>query len=408
MCHDRGAMLIFDEILSGFKTGLGGAQELYGVIPDLTLLSKCLSSGVPPSVLCGRRDIMSTLMEKPPQGAIQGGTFRGASRTWDWPRRGPPSRAALGAVLLSRPLDAGGVVLPRSAVVFDRSPVPARVQWLGCMSTVYLGTPNPVTSYAEMRALDPALARRYFRRSQSKRTECISTPTSASRWPTPRRSCPRCWSGWSGRRPTSHERVRTRCGHRPGPPPMSPRLTRSAVGELIADAVVAGDGADGNTSTPAGMGPTVGGEADWPGTGRALHLHADALSLLVRPGGSPANVGLARPGVAVGFAGRLSTSGLGPWLTSTSPPTGSDVSLSVAAPEAPTLAMVGPGRGGAGQLQLLRGGHRRLAVAPPGAPGHRSPLGCSGTRGRWPPRWSRAPRHWQRGSAGCTAAPAMS
>ena len=77
MSHRHGALLIFDEILSGFKTGPGGAQALYGVLPDLTLLSKCVSSGVPLSVLCGRSEVMDTLMLPPPAGAIQGGTFAG-------------------------------------------------------------------------------------------------------------------------------------------------------------------------------------------------------------------------------------------------------------------------------------------------------------------------------------------
>jgi fructokinase len=123
---------------------------------------------------------------------------------------------------------------------------------------------------------------------------------------------------------------------------MRPRLSVLVVGELIADAVVAGDGAEGPTSASPGVGPTAVGE----GWGRALtgriSPSTEALGLLVRPGGSPANtaVGLARLGVAVGFVGRLSTSGLGPWLTSHLTANGVDVSLSVAAPEAPTLAMV--------------------------------------------------------------------
>ena len=47
LAHEAGALLLFDEVLSGFKTGLGGAQALYGVTPDLTMLSKAMSSGVP-------------------------------------------------------------------------------------------------------------------------------------------------------------------------------------------------------------------------------------------------------------------------------------------------------------------------------------------------------------------------
>jgi glutamate-1-semialdehyde 2,1-aminomutase len=48
--------------------------------------------------------------------------------------------------------------------VFDRSPVPARVQWAGCMFAVYVGTRDPVRTYADIRALDGALGKRHCRR----------------------------------------------------------------------------------------------------------------------------------------------------------------------------------------------------------------------------------------------------
>jgi len=161
MTHDYGALLVFDEILTGFKTGLGGAQQLYGVNPDITLLSKCLSSGVPLSVICGRRDIMSTLMEPPPRGAIQGGTFAGNIL----------GLAAARATLeqLSEPSFYPGLLGRSEAFfrdlqgLFDRSGVAARVQSVGCAFTIYFGTREPVTSYAQMRGLDTELAGRYFR-----------------------------------------------------------------------------------------------------------------------------------------------------------------------------------------------------------------------------------------------------
>jgi glutamate-1-semialdehyde 2,1-aminomutase len=162
MSHSHGAILIFDEILSGFKTGLGGAQALYGVVPDLTLLSKCLSSGVPLSVLCGRREIMDTLMLPPPGGAIQGGTFAGTIMGL------AAARATLD--LLSAPsfypdlLARSERFFCQLQAVFDGSPIPAHVQWVGCMFAVYIGTREPVTTYAQMRALDTALAKRYFSR----------------------------------------------------------------------------------------------------------------------------------------------------------------------------------------------------------------------------------------------------
>jgi len=155
-----GALLIFDEVLTGFKTGLGGAQGLYGVTPDITLLSKALSSGVPLSAICGRREVMATLTEAPPKGAIQGGTFAGSIMGL------AAARATL--ALLSEPSFYPGLLTRADhffgelQAMFDRSPLPARVQWVGCMFSVYVGTREPVRTYAQIRELDAALSRRFF------------------------------------------------------------------------------------------------------------------------------------------------------------------------------------------------------------------------------------------------------
>jgi glutamate-1-semialdehyde 2,1-aminomutase len=56
--HEHGAVLIFDEIRTGFRMALGGAQEYFGVIPDLAAVSKAIANGYPISALVGRREIM--------------------------------------------------------------------------------------------------------------------------------------------------------------------------------------------------------------------------------------------------------------------------------------------------------------------------------------------------------------
>ena len=68
-------MLIFDEVMTGFRVALGGAQELYGVRPDLTTLGKIIGGGMPVGAFGGRRDIMERLA---PLGPIyQAGTLSG-------------------------------------------------------------------------------------------------------------------------------------------------------------------------------------------------------------------------------------------------------------------------------------------------------------------------------------------
>lgn len=63
LAHENGAVLIFDEVITGFRMGLGGAQEYFGVTPDLACLGKAVGNGFPISVIAGKREIME-LMSK--------------------------------------------------------------------------------------------------------------------------------------------------------------------------------------------------------------------------------------------------------------------------------------------------------------------------------------------------------
>jgi glutamate-1-semialdehyde 2,1-aminomutase len=58
-----GAVLIFDEVITGYRLALGGAQELYGVTPDLTVLGKAIGAGFPLSAVCGRKDVMDVVAQ---------------------------------------------------------------------------------------------------------------------------------------------------------------------------------------------------------------------------------------------------------------------------------------------------------------------------------------------------------
>jgi glutamate-1-semialdehyde 2,1-aminomutase len=158
----HGSLLIFDEVLSGFKTGTGCGQALFGVTPDITTLSKALSNGVPLSAIVGRAEVLSLFAMPVPSGALQGGTFAG----------NVIGLAAADATLdiITQPDFYPGLqarvdrFLGRLQGVFDASPVPARVEWLGCGFGLYVGTRDPVRSIADTRRLDPEAARTYFTR----------------------------------------------------------------------------------------------------------------------------------------------------------------------------------------------------------------------------------------------------
>jgi glutamate-1-semialdehyde 2,1-aminomutase len=75
LCTDQGALLIFDEVMSGFRVALGGAQELYGITPDLTTLGKVIGGGLPVGAYGGKEEYMSQVA---PEGPIyQAGTLSG-------------------------------------------------------------------------------------------------------------------------------------------------------------------------------------------------------------------------------------------------------------------------------------------------------------------------------------------
>lgn len=75
LCTRHGSLLIFDEVMTGFRVGLGGAQELYHLKPDLTILGKVIGGGMPMAAFGGRRDVMQCLAPLGP--VYQAGTLSG-------------------------------------------------------------------------------------------------------------------------------------------------------------------------------------------------------------------------------------------------------------------------------------------------------------------------------------------
>jgi glutamate-1-semialdehyde 2,1-aminomutase len=75
LCDQHRALLIFDEVMTGFRVALGGAQEYYGIMPDLTVLGKVIGGGLPVGAYAGRQEIMQTVAPAGPM--YQAGTLSG-------------------------------------------------------------------------------------------------------------------------------------------------------------------------------------------------------------------------------------------------------------------------------------------------------------------------------------------
>ena len=74
LCRQHGALFICDEVITGFRVGLRGAQGEFGVTADLSIYAKAVAAGFPLAMVAGRRDVMDTLLDK---GVMHGGTYNG-------------------------------------------------------------------------------------------------------------------------------------------------------------------------------------------------------------------------------------------------------------------------------------------------------------------------------------------
>jgi glutamate-1-semialdehyde 2,1-aminomutase len=157
LTQQQGAVLIFDEVITGFRVGLGGAQGLYKVKPDVTCLGKILGGGLPLAGFGGQREIMDLLA---PEGPVyQAGTLSGN-----------PLAVTSGLITLQL-LERRGVYekLEKKGKYVERAfkkalaahGIKAAINRVGSMLTVFFGV-NQVTDADEARKVDRAQFARFF------------------------------------------------------------------------------------------------------------------------------------------------------------------------------------------------------------------------------------------------------
>lgn len=157
LCSRDGALLIFDEVITGFRVGPGGAQELYGIKPDLTCLGKIIGGGLPAAAFGGSRAIMEYLA--PVGGVYQAGTLSG----------NPLAVAAGLATLKILKRDNPYPELERKAAalangvkdILARKSIPHTVNRVGSMLSLFFH-PGPVTCYEEALQADKEAFRHFF------------------------------------------------------------------------------------------------------------------------------------------------------------------------------------------------------------------------------------------------------
>jgi len=157
VCDHHGSVLIFDEVMTGFRVALGGAQALYGVRPDLTTLGKVIGGGMPVGAFGGRRDIMQKIAPLGP--VYQAGTLSGnpvamtaGLKTLEW-----ISAHGFFETLSKRVETLVGGIVEKA----DRVGIALSENHVGGMFGLFF-TDRPVTSYAEATACDVAAFKAFF------------------------------------------------------------------------------------------------------------------------------------------------------------------------------------------------------------------------------------------------------
>lgn len=159
LCDQYGSLLIFDEVMTGFRVALGGAQAHYQIKPDLTTLGKIIGGGMPVGAFGGRRDIM---MQLAPDGPIyQAGTLSGN-----------PVAMAAGLATLAELTQADfySQLAEKTKLLMDgltacaqHAGIPFTTNYLGGMFGFFFTAEQKVTSFAQAVACDVARFKQFFR-----------------------------------------------------------------------------------------------------------------------------------------------------------------------------------------------------------------------------------------------------
>jgi len=152
-----GALLVFDEVMSGFRVAYGGAQALFGIKPDLTTLGKVIGGGLPVGAYGGRAEVMDQML---PAGKVfQAGTLSGN------PLATAAGIATLEILRNSDPYPTLERLSTRLALGLEQAArqagVPVQIGWMGAMMTLFFST-QPVTDWDVAARCDTKRFARYF------------------------------------------------------------------------------------------------------------------------------------------------------------------------------------------------------------------------------------------------------
>ncbi|HEY5440583.1 MAG TPA: glutamate-1-semialdehyde 2,1-aminomutase [Gemmatimonadaceae bacterium] len=156
LATEHGALLVFDEVMTGFRVAPGGAAEYFGITPDLTTLGKVIGGGLPVAAYGGRRDLMALVAPSGPM--YQAGTLSGNPLAM---AAGIATLTALTPELHARIAQRTRALVEGLRHIAARRGVPFTADSAGSMFGFFFRA-EPVRSYADARTADVELFRRFF------------------------------------------------------------------------------------------------------------------------------------------------------------------------------------------------------------------------------------------------------
>ncbi len=162
LCDAHGIVLIFDEVITGFRAALGGAQARYGVTPDVAVFAKAAAAGFPISIVAGRRDIMEGVTS----GVLHGGTYNGLTSTVAACAATVEQLAKDEGALFAE-MEARGKRLIEGLNSLGRSHgLPLHAQGIGTVFSTVFTSSAPLLNYRDYKASDEALRLEFVEQMQ--------------------------------------------------------------------------------------------------------------------------------------------------------------------------------------------------------------------------------------------------
>ncbi len=158
LCSDHGSVLIFDEVMTGFRVALGGAQQRYGVMPDLTTLGKVIGGGMPVGAFGGRREIMEQIAPSGP--VYQAGTLSGNPIAMT---AGMETLKLISRAGFHQELEQSCQTLTTGLqAMADRSGIPFSAHAVGGMFGLFFSDQSPIEYFEQVTACDQDRFRKFF------------------------------------------------------------------------------------------------------------------------------------------------------------------------------------------------------------------------------------------------------